>query len=576
MFEPEDGQLSTGQPEPEEGSQLQRFLSQLGSAAGPYLDQLNNLNPPSGRGQQNYPSISGDYLSVHGRPYDLGQPEAVSGDAMARVRPLLEMAGNRTQASAGPFAGHDSRTLSGTSNGTITPNQDLANTSGQIDHSAYMMPGVNRFFRDGYLGNPVSGNNSWTRSDGSGTSGPGKSSALGDRILAAPAGSNPNQTPASGSSLPLSTLSGEEKLSRFAGIKQVAEPANQDSTDSVTSSNVATNSSANSLDTNPRQTANRTGTNARPDGQAIDKPVTTPNAVLGHSQSRTTGAPRVADQENSASSNHSKKPESHILKGKVGVKEAGADNQYEDVKFIQQLLNAAVDSGDVPGDKLAEDGNVTPQMLKMIDEYQNQKFRGFNSKTPSKLRVINERSSTLKALKKNPFWDQRWSGYDGLIKKEVVDINNEIANKHFQDPNPLDWRMIKAMLWQESGGPDFNGGKEWKIWPMQIGRRKADTGIQDVISGRSHTDLFTTNELRKEMSTAFHNHRMTPELNIKAAIIYLLGRRVKSENSVAVGPPEDPIRVKNTTPWTNWPAAWEQPLSSSNRITRSLRRSRCR
>jgi hypothetical protein len=242
-------------------------------------------------------------------------------------------------------------------------------------------------------------------------------------------------------------------------------------------------------------------------------------------------------------SNTPPKSRNPILKGKVGRIEAGADNQPEDVKVIQQLLNAAIDSGELTGKKLAEDGKVTPQMLAMIDDYQNRYIQGVHPDTPkrpgtsAKIRLITDQSTTLKQLRQNPFADPRWNQYDDIIEDTVAKFNQRHPN------SGVDWQLVKAMLWQESGGPDR--GVEWTTWPMQIGRRKADTAIQDVINGKSNTNFIATDKERREIADAFRRNQMTPEPNIKAGIIYLLGRKIASVKNVTDSPMNNEVIVKS-------------------------------
>lgn len=201
-------------------------------------------------------------------------------------------------------------------------------------------------------------------------------------------------------------------------------------------------------------------------------------------------------------------------KGSVGK---GGENDPARVKAIQHLLNEAIEVGQLDGSPVEENGQTSDTMLRLLETYQKA------HKVPNE-RLVTESSWTERTLKQNPLEDSRWDGHDQTIKSEVDSFNNSIRQKYPDFPG-LDWRQVKAMLWQESGGPDR--GKEWTIWPLQIGRRKADTAIEDVINGRSHTDLIASKEVRQEIADAYRQHRMTATLNIRAGIIYLCGVAIK-------------------------------------------------
>ena len=111
------------------------------------------------------------------------------------------------------------------------------------------------------------------------------------------------------------------------------------------------------------------------------------------------------------------------LKGSVGG--AKAKNDPDDVKVVQDLLNAAVKFGELPGFLwLAVDGKVTENMLKMIHSYQTRK--GLGPSKDFKKAIIEPGKNTLKHLARNPYVDKRWSSWDEAIKKQV-----DLYNKKF-------------------------------------------------------------------------------------------------------------------------------------------------
>lgn len=202
------------------------------------------------------------------------------------------------------------------------------------------------------------------------------------------------------------------------------------------------------------------------------------------------------------------------LGGSVG---RGAKNDVADVRQVQQFLNLAIDNEELSGPKIPEDGKITDRMLEMIDQYQQFK------KLP-KQQVIDRNSITARALAQNPLWDARWSQYDNIIKKEVDYYNNLFQKTYPQGFQPLDWRRVKAMLWTEVHGPDFGNGVDWQVWPMQIGKNKADPGMRVVKYGLENTYRYVPKELRDKLK----HQKMTGELNIRAGIAYLYDRGIGS------------------------------------------------
>jgi hypothetical protein len=71
--------------------------------------------------------------------------------------------------------------------------------------------------------------------------------------------------------------------------------------------------------------------------------------------------------------------------------------------------------------------------------------------------------------------DSRWAEYDCDIQRGVTQYNRHLRNT----PGfiSLDWRLIKAMVWTESGGP---GNRAWRSNPMQIGN-PGDPGLRAFV-----------------------------------------------------------------------------------------------
>jgi hypothetical protein len=111
----------------------------------------------------------------------------------------------------------------------------------------------------------------------------------------------------------------------------------------------------------------------------------------------------------------------------------------------------------------------------------------------------------------NPAWDK----YDCEIQFAV-----SVYNQHLSDmPGyvPLDWHLIKAILWVESGA----GSKAWGSKPMQIGN-PGDPGLGAFLSGKEGGDLILPPIWKGQITTA--SARTLPIHNIKAGIGYLLMR----------------------------------------------------
>src|SRR5262249_37800231 len=161
---------------------------------------------------------------------------------------------------------------------------------------------------------------------------------------------------------------------------------------------------------------------------------------------------------------------------------------------------------------------ITDSMLKLLDQYQSMK-------SLPRQTAVDRNSPTIKELASNPLFDPRWSGYEEIIKREVEYYNNFFRNKYPESFQPLDWRRVKAMLWVEVKGPDDSRDpNEWLVWPMQIGRRKVDPGMNAVKYGRENTDRYVPAELRNKLQ----RQHMTAELNIRAGIAYLYDRAIAS------------------------------------------------
>jgi hypothetical protein len=111
--------------------------------------------------------------------------------------------------------------------------------------------------------------------------------------------------------------------------------------------------------------------------------------------------------------------------------------------------------------------------------------------------------------------DPRWDAYDGEIKTAVSELNQHL--KSTSGFRQLDWRLIKAMLWTESGA----SSSEWHTKPMQIGV-PGDPGLASFLSNREGGELILPPKWQGRLTIG--TVRTIPSHNIRAGIGYLLMR----------------------------------------------------
>ena len=116
--------------------------------------------------------------------------------------------------------------------------------------------------------------------------------------------------------------------------------------------------------------------------------------------------------------------------------------------------------------------------------------------------------------------DKAWDEYDALIQAEVDAYQKKFAGT----PGfiALDWKLFKAMVWVESGGPS---NASWKTRPLQIGN-PGDPGYGVLKDGKEAAPLIMLDKLKQDIKTGDINK---PELNIRAGIAYALTRLVTSD-----------------------------------------------
>ena len=119
-----------------------------------------------------------------------------------------------------------------------------------------------------------------------------------------------------------------------------------------------------------------------------------------------------------------------------------------------------------------------------------------------------------------------WDSYDCEIKTAVSEYNNHLNGK--AKYITLDWQLIKAMLWVETGASK----PEWKTKPMQIGV-PGDKGLGAFFAKRGEKayeggDLILPPAWKGKLT---ENSVCTiPAHNIRAGIGYLLMRMAYSED----------------------------------------------
>lgn len=122
--------------------------------------------------------------------------------------------------------------------------------------------------------------------------------------------------------------------------------------------------------------------------------------------------------------------------------------------------------------------------------------------------------ATIDAALKDP----RCSAYDPLIKREVASYQARFG----KTPGfpALDWRLFKAQLLVESGGP---ANPVWLTKPMQIGNPN-DPAYGVLRRGAQGSTLIMSDQLKSDIAT---KPISMPDLNIRAAFAYIMTMAAK-------------------------------------------------
>lgn len=130
--------------------------------------------------------------------------------------------------------------------------------------------------------------------------------------------------------------------------------------------------------------------------------------------------------------------------------------------------------------------------------------------------------------------DPKWNYWDCEIMSAVKEFNSCLSGvASYVD---LDWRMIKAMVWVETGA----NSSEWNIKPLQIGVA-GDPGLTSLLSKVEGGDLILPPALKKIIT--IESARNRPTVNIRAGIGYLLMRAAIFEYKSVTDPSSDIFEV---------------------------------
>lgn len=150
---------------------------------------------------------------------------------------------------------------------------------------------------------------------------------------------------------------------------------------------------------------------------------------------------------------------------------------------------------------------------------------------------------------RNSSGDAKWDMYDCDVQSAVNEFNRHLSST--SGYSSLDWQLIKAMLWTESGAAH----SEWHIKPMQIGV-EGDPGMSSLLASDEGGAIILPPGLVGRMSSG--TIRSNPAHNIRAGIGYLLMRMANFDHQsvrepgsrveeVKVGPGDSLDRIAKNT-----------------------------
>lgn len=116
--------------------------------------------------------------------------------------------------------------------------------------------------------------------------------------------------------------------------------------------------------------------------------------------------------------------------------------------------------------------------------------------------------------------DARWNSWDCEMQVAVNEYNRHLYG--IAGYVSLDWRLVKAMAWVESGAAN----SEWHSRPMRIGI-PGDPGLASFLSGNEGGDLILPPAWKGRLTTS--SVQAIPTHNIRAGIGYLLMKMANYE-----------------------------------------------
>jgi LysM repeat protein len=126
--------------------------------------------------------------------------------------------------------------------------------------------------------------------------------------------------------------------------------------------------------------------------------------------------------------------------------------------------------------------------------------------------------------------DATWDAYDTTIQTEVTAYNLKFQKS--PGYSAVDWKLFKAIVWVESGGP---GSSAWTGRAMQIGV-PGDTGLGVLQRGDEGSVLIMSKQLAAEVKNSAQVGN-DPALNIRAGVAYVFTRMCLSEFQSVIDDP---------------------------------------